>query len=143
MATIELSALPPTAEDFARLRAACGWGAIDLAIAERALAAGLISVVARDGTCLAGFGRVVGDGVLYFYLQDVIVHPDFRGQGVGRMVVEALLAEVLRRAPIGATIGLMAAEGKEGFYEKFGFTRRPTERLGAGMTRFVLAEMEG
>lgn len=134
----ELSNLPLTADEFVELRAACGWGTVDPAIAERALASGLLDVVARDGGRLAGFGRVVGDGVLYFYVQDVIVHPDFRGRGVGRLIIEALLAEVLKRAPIGATIGLMAARGKEGFYEKFGFTRRPTEQLGAGMTRFVL-----
>ena len=137
---VELSVVPPTAEEFVELRAACGWGAVEPAIAERALAAGLLGVVARDGIRLAGFGRVVGDGVLYFYLQDVIVRPEFRGQGVGRLIVEALLDEVLRQAPVGATIGLMAAEGKEGFYEKFGFTPRPADRLGAGMTRFVLAE---
>ncbi len=142
MATFDLTALPPTAEEFVQLRAACGWGAVDPAVAERALAAGLINVVVREGGHLAGFGRVVGDGVLYFYIQDVIVHPDLRGQGIGGLIVDALLEKILRRAPIGATIGLMAAEGKEGFYEKFGFTRRPTERLGAGMTRFVLAEAE-
>ena len=113
--TIELSAVPPTAEEFVELRAACGWGAVEPAIAERALAAGLLGVVARDGNRVAGFGRVVGDGVLYFYLQDVIVRPEFRGQGVGGLIVEALLDEVLRQAPVGATIGLMAAEGKEGF----------------------------
>lgn len=137
---IELLPRPPSPDEFARLRAACGWGTVAPATAERALAAGLVSVVARDGNRLAGFGRVVGDGVLYFYLQDVIVHPDFRGQGVGRLIVEALLAKVLERAPVGATIGLMAADGKEGFYERFGFTRRPADRLGAGMTRFVLDE---
>lgn len=140
--TVELSASPPTACEFVGLRATCGWGAVDMAVAERALAAGLINVVARNGDRLAGFGRVVGDGVLYFHVQDVIVHPDFRGQGIGRLIVGALLAEILKQAPIGATIGLMAAAGKEGFYEKFGFARRPTDRLGAGMTRFVLGEGE-
>lgn len=137
---IEVFSLPPTAEEFVELRSACGWGAVEPTIAERALAAGMVNAVARDGDRLAGFGRVVGDGVLYFYLQDVIVHPDYRGQGVGRLIVETLLADVLRRAPVGATIGLMAAAGKEGFYEKFGFIRRPTDRLGAGMTRFVLGK---
>ncbi len=29
-----------------------------------------------------------------------------------------------------------AATGKEPFYEKYGFTRRPNDRLGAGMTIF-------
>ncbi len=135
---VELFNQPPSANEFAELRAACGWGSVDPVVAKRALAAGLMGVVARDGGRLAGFGRVVGDGVLYFYMQDIIVHPDFRGRGVGRLIVEALLAEVLKQAPVGATIGLMAAEGKEGFYEKFGFTRRPTNGLGAGMTRFPL-----
>ena len=33
---------------------------------------------------------------------------------------------------------LMAAEGKEPFYEKFGFRRRPGEdHMGAGMTRWI------
>ena len=35
-----------------------------------------------------------------------------------------------------AVVGLMAATGKEPFYEKYGFTRRPTNTLGAGMTIF-------
>ena len=34
----------------------------------------------------------------------------------------------------------MAAAGKEGFYERYGFIRRPTERLGAGMALFWRAE---
>ncbi len=33
-------------------------------------------------------------------------------------------------------VGLMSAKGKEAFYEKYGFTVRPTEGLGAGMTMF-------
>jgi predicted N-acetyltransferase YhbS len=30
----------------------------------------------------------------------------------------------------------MSAVGKEDFYHRYGFTSRPTERLGCGMTRF-------
>ena len=138
MCNWKVSMLAPATEEFVQLRAACGWGQVAADVAERSLCAGLFNVTVRTGNRLAGFGRVVGDGVLYFYVQDVIVHPDFRGQGVGRLIVEALLDEVLRHAPEGATIGLMSAHGKEGFYEKFGFTRRPTDHLGAGMTRFVL-----
>ena len=41
-------------------------------------------------------------------------------------------------APEGATLGLMAAHDKEAFYEKFAFEQRPTNRLGAGMTQFIL-----
>lgn len=33
-------------------------------------------------------------------------------------------------------VGLMAAVGKEPFYQKFGFHTRPNEREGAGMLQF-------
>ena len=77
-------------------------------------------------------------GVLYFYLQDIIVLPEWRGQGIGRLIIEVLLTEAKKIAPEGATLGLMAAHDKEEFYEKFGFEQRPTNRLGAGMTQFIL-----
>lgn len=32
-------------------------------------------------------------------------------------------------------VGLMASKGKDPFYEKFGFTKRPSERRGHGMFR--------
>ena len=119
-------------------RSACGWGDIFIDVAEAALRGSVVDVTCRSESALIGMGRVVGDGVLYFYLQDIIVHHDWRGQGVGRLIVEALLGEVKRIAPKGATIGLMSAHGKDAFYEKFGFEPRPTDRLGAGMTQFIL-----
>ncbi len=84
-------------------------------------------------------GRVVGDGALYFYLQDIIVKPTHQGRAIGRQIVSKLTDEAVARAEIGATIGLMSAKDKEGFYENFGFQVRPTEQLGAGMSRFVLS----
>jgi hypothetical protein len=33
---------------------------------------------------------------------------------------------------------LMAAKNKEGFYEKFGFIKRPDETYGAGMSQWLL-----
>jgi hypothetical protein len=36
----------------------------------------------------------------------------------------------------GATIGLFAARGKEGFYKKFDFVERTGENLGLGMCKF-------
>jgi hypothetical protein len=39
-------------------------------------------------------------------------------------------------AAVGAVVGLMAAKGKESFYEKYGFCKRPDENFGAGMIQF-------
>ncbi|HHI70612.1 MAG TPA: N-acetyltransferase [Rhodobacteraceae bacterium] len=128
---------PPSPEEFIKFRAACGWGEIGEDIARAALNASVLDVTCRSGEELVGFARVVGDGVLYFYIQDVIVNSDWRGHGIGKRIMCLLMKRLEERAPDGATIGLMAADGKELFYGKFGFQARPTDRLGAGMTQFV------
>lgn len=130
--------LPPKPEDFVQFRMDCGWGKVSVEAAMRALDKSVIDLTCFDGENRVGMGRVVGDGALYFYLQDVIVKPDYQNQSIGRQIVSRLLEKILAQAEVGATIGLMSATGKEAFYQHFGFQERPSEQLGAGMTRFVL-----
>lgn len=135
--TIKLRNTPPPLCDFMALRTAEGWGQITEEVARATLVGGLINVCAYEGETLAGFGRVVGDGVLYFYIQDLIVAPHYRGKGYGRQLMGHLLAEIRNQAAPGATVGLMAAYGKEAFYESFGFISRPNDIYGAGMIQVL------
>lgn len=48
--------------------------------------------VAHDGPALVGLARVISDGASIAYLQDVLVHPDYRRRGIGAAVVRAALA---------------------------------------------------
>jgi len=68
-----------------------------------------------------GMGRVVGDGAIFFYVQDVAVCPDHQGQGIGADVMSALVGWVRENAPDKAFAGLFAIKGTEPFYERFGF----------------------
>lgn len=130
---MRLEPLAPPLASFIALRAAEGWGTLSEDAARRSVAGGLINATLHDGDTLVGFGRVVGDGVLYFYIQDLIIAPAFRGQGHGRRILADLVARTRQVAAPGAVIGLMSASGREGFYESFGFVGRPNERYGAGM----------
>lgn len=134
--TIAIIEQLPSPADYNRLRAAVGWGEYDLALVERALPASLYGVCAWKGGELVGMARVIGDGGLVYYIQDVIVLPAYQRQGIGTALMERIMAWVRAHASRNTIVGLMAAAGKEPFYEKYGFTRRPTERLGAGMTQF-------
>ncbi|MDR3086287.1 MAG: GNAT family N-acetyltransferase [Christensenellaceae bacterium] len=102
---------------------------------KRALGASLCSVLALCGGEIAGMGRLVGDGAIIWYLQDVVVAPQFQGRGIGRAIVEKLLANVRECSLPGScvSIGLMATADKEGFYEKLGFHSRPCDGQGSGM----------
>jgi GNAT superfamily N-acetyltransferase len=125
----------PTAAEYAELRRHVGWNVVDPAAVARALTASLAGVVARDRAGeLVGMGRVVGDGGVYLYLQDVIVRRAWRGRGLGTTITEALLDRIRALGASGTFVGLMAAEGAAPFYERFGFVRRPDDRPGMWFT---------
>jgi GNAT superfamily N-acetyltransferase len=67
---------------------------------------------------------------MYFYVQDVIVVPGYHGRGLGAQVMEGVLRYLEGVARPGAFVGLMAAQNVEGFYERYGFQRRPDDRPG-------------
>ena len=132
---LELVERAPTVEEYMAFRAHAGWEEVaDRAAVARALGGSLFSVcVEADGRAIA-IGRVVGDGGVYAYIQDVIVREEFRGRGISTLVMDALLEFIERTYPSGAFVGLMAAEGVAGLYERYGFERRPDDAPGMRRT---------
>ena len=120
----------PTISEYKTLREAVGWWDVAEAAVEAALGNALFSVVAIEKGKLVGLGRVVGDGGLYFYIQDLIIDPEFQEKGFGKQVMGALMAFIRTKAKSGAFIGLMAAKGLEGYYEPFGFKARDEDAPG-------------
>jgi GNAT superfamily N-acetyltransferase len=132
---VRLERRPPTTAELRALNAAVGWTDLpeeDDALT-RGLAASLFGVVLLGAAGeIAGCARVVGDGGVYFYVQDLIVTPSHQGLGLGDVLLDTVLGYLERAAPAGATVGLMAAEGKASFYARRGWTPRPVD--GPGMT---------
>jgi len=124
----------PSVEEYNRLKLLVGWDILgDDNVTARGLSNSLYAVcVLRHGQ-LVGIGRVVGDDGIYFHIQDVIVHPDYQRQGLGKQIMHKLMDYVRSRASKHSMTGLMCATGKEAFYHDFGFVSRPSEHYGAGM----------
>lgn len=72
---------------------------------------------ARDGR-LVGSARVVSDGARFGYLMDVIVHPEFRGRGVGQALSKLVLDHPRVRHVL--RVGLRTRDAQR-FYEPLGF----------------------
>lgn len=91
--------------------------------ARKALQNGLINVSAIYNDELVGIGRLVGDGAMYWYLQEIIILPIFQRKGIGTMIVNHLVDYARENSITGkfTTIGGVPAKGKEPFYEKIGF----------------------
>jgi ribosomal protein S18 acetylase RimI-like enzyme len=77
-------------------------------------------VYARHG--LVGAGRALADGLDCSYLCDIAVHPEYQGLGLGRQIVQQLVAF----SQAHKKIILYANPGKEGFYRKLGFFKMNT-----------------
>ncbi len=79
----------------------------------------VVAVSLVDGP-LVGFARALTDGVYLAVVLDVIVAADHRGEGVGALVVERLLAHPLI---VGArSVELVCQPSLRDFYRRFGFT---------------------
>lgn len=111
------------AEDFVRLRIETGFAKIPIEHARKALQNGLVNVSALYRGELVGMGRLVGDGAMYWYLQEIIILPEYQRQGIGTMIVNHLVEYAAANSATGTftTIGGVSAKGKELFYEKMGF----------------------
>ena len=127
----------PSIEEFLNLRNKIGWGELDFNLAKKSLHNSLFHVIVRDKSQLIGMARIVGDGAMYFYIQDVVVDPSYQNLGVGSILMKHIESYLSVTAKKGATVGLLAAKGKENFYTKYGYMLRPSDSLGNGMCRFV------
>nr|WP_315465612.1 GNAT family N-acetyltransferase [uncultured Rhodoferax sp.] len=78
--------------------------------------------VVYDGEHLVGAGRVLADGLDCAYVCDIAVHPSHQGSGLGRAIVNYLLAQSQGHKKII----LYAVPGKEPYYRRFGFRRMKT-----------------
>ena len=124
----------PTVEEHTALAASVGWSDhFDPESIGDSLAGSTHGVVALENKTAVGMARLVGDGVHYFYLQDVIVHPDHAESGLGSQLIEHLLDWVAANAPSEAFVGLFASPEAVDLYSEFRFVT--TEMT--GMHRFV------
>ena len=103
------------AEDFVRLRIQAGLVEIPVEHARKALHNGLMNVSAIYNGELVGMGRLVGDGAMYWYLQEIIILPQFQRKGIGTMIVNHLVDYARENSKTGKFItnGGVSAKGKE------------------------------
>lgn len=122
-------------EEYNHLYDAVGWGAYDSEISKKALSNTIYSVSIYDGEKIVGYGRIIGDGIVFLYIHDVMVLPECQGNGIGTLIMNKLLeyVEKVKIQNCDLRVYLGASKGKESFYKKFGFVTRNECGVGEGM----------
>ncbi len=122
---------PPTWQEYARLFSSIGWMPV-LKISEddlkRVFDGTWYWITAYQDESIVGVGRLIADCVLYALICDIIVMPDHQNKGIGSAILKRLVKKC-QEADI-KRVWLFAAPDKAEFYEKCGFSVRPSDAPG-------------
>ncbi|MGC3993562.1 MAG: GNAT family N-acetyltransferase [Propionicimonas sp.] len=77
------------------------------------------------------YARVVTDATTFAWLCDVFVSPDVRGSGVGKLLIEGVVADL---DALGVRRTLLATADAHGLYAQYGFEplAEPSRWMGRG-----------
>lgn len=121
------------------MRELVGWRRLDPQQAQTGLDNSIFTTVAYDANEPVGMARIVGDGGYMYLIVDVMVHPGPSETGHWTYAAgtdQWFLGDLASDGRV-LMVNLMATPGNEGFYEKFGYVRRPNEEMGSGMVRWI------
>jgi GNAT superfamily N-acetyltransferase/catechol 2,3-dioxygenase-like lactoylglutathione lyase family enzyme len=130
-ATIKIIERLPTSEEYNSLAKSVGWNVQNDLQVEMILKSPVYALVAED----SGTGNVVGcvlllsDNASFYYIKDVMVHPDFQAKQIGSSLMGKLNEWIETNAPSEALVGLYTGPNLTSFYGRFGF------RESFGMTK--------
>lgn len=78
-----------------------------------------------DGERLIGFARATSDGIYRATIWDVVIHPEYQGNGLGIKLVETILSHPRMQVE---RVYLMTTN-QQAFYEKIGFQTNSTTTM--------------
>lgn len=112
----------PASAEYVRLRRIAGLSPRTAEQAAGALANSWAwTVIRTEAGDLAAMGRVIGDGTWYFHLADVATDPVHQRRGLGRAVMQDLIARIDAAAPPQPYITLLADPPGQRLYRSLGF----------------------
>jgi GNAT superfamily N-acetyltransferase len=131
-----------SAEDCNRLRASAGWPQVHIEQITTGLKNSAFIIAAKDGEATVGMARLVSDGGHVVFIVDVLVLPEYQRKGIGKTMMGKIMEHIRSNLKDGyfIQVDLMAAKGKEKFYEEFGFIKRPDDTFGCGMTQRIKSD---
>ena len=104
--------------DLADLRESVGWSRMEKEF-KNPLLTSYYHIAVYEKEALFGYIDCVSKGVTVAYIQDLMVHPDYQGRGIGTDQMKKMI-DYLKKKHI-YMISVDFEEKLKPFYEKFGF----------------------
>jgi len=109
---------PVSVKALGDLRESVGWNRMEKEYGNPAMNS-FYHIAVYDDEKLIGYVDCVSNGVTDAYIQDLIVHPDYQGKGLGSDLMWKMIS-YLKEKPV-PFISVLYEESLKSFYEKFGF----------------------
>lgn len=124
-ATIVIIDRLPAVEEFEELIKAVGWKVQPKEKTEAVLKAPVYAAVAEDKELnkIVGCVLLLGDGASFYYVKDMMVHPDYQGKHIGTALMQRLNHWLETNGSPDVLVGLYTGENLAPFYKQFGFTQ--------------------
>ena len=106
---------------YQNLRISAGLSAKTDEAAKAGLKNSIHSMMVMSGSEVVGMGRIIGDGGCFCQIVDICVLPDHQGRGIGKFIMQNLMAFIQTQLPESCYISLIADGTASFLYEKYGF----------------------
>lgn len=98
-----------------------GLSDLDTPTQEKVFRNSYVTVFLRYKDKIVGVGRAISDGITHASIYNIAVRDEYRGQGIGKVIID----EILKRVN-GCTVTLYTHPRHIGLYEHWGFRRMKT-----------------
>lgn len=122
--TVKIIPRSPTVKEYQQLTASVGWSAFSSdEVVTKLLETPVFAIVAEDETTkqIIGCGLVVSDHASFYYIKDLVVHPNWQSQHVGTAMMKALTDWIEKNGANRSLVALITGEDLSLFYKRFGF----------------------
>jgi len=109
---------PTSAKQIADLREAVGWNRMESCY-KNELMTSYFHISVYDGEKLIGYIDTISNGVTDAYIQDLMVHPEYQGRGIGTELMNRTIAYLKEKRIY--MISVIFDEKLLPFYKRFGF----------------------
>ena len=106
------------AKAIADLREAVGWNRMENVYKDPCMTS-YYHIAVYDNNTLIGYIDSVSNGVTDAYIQDLMVHPDYQGKGIGTELMNRMIIKLKERHIY--MISVVFEERLKPFYKRFGF----------------------
>jgi ribosomal protein S18 acetylase RimI-like enzyme len=111
---------PTAARAIADLRRSVGWNGMEECY-NNPLMNSYYHIACYDDGKLVGYVDSVSNGVTDAYIQDLAVHPEYQGQGIGTELMNRIIAKLKENRVFWISVSY--DEMLQSFYKRFGFVQ--------------------